>query len=351
MSEACQSLHDAPNSQTPINARRQDSAIAQQRIETSKEGMSLALSSEYNFAYSRRSPNHGYHSSSPGLGSCTISHSSTLPARNNTATPFSGSHERVGSPSAPAHSQSGPDLSPKRMTPSLPPDHTNASHTRQQRYNVRFAANHTPANMPSAQRSQHSPPLATAPAPTEPIDSPSPPPAERLTPTIEPAIQAIARSLQHSEPLQPQGRGREISVERCPRCYEAWDRPLPNLAEWDRDSPAESATGFNRANMNLVSQIQQHGKEADQLYEQWKEKHSHCPRNGYRDQGTSPDYAASTNPPHNRALYGHSYGSGQVHTSNKRKSEVLHGDTPKLRKVTFDAHTTAAPPVRPSAPI
>jgi len=309
------------------------------------------MSSEANGFYSHRSPNDDHRPTSPGFNSYPASRSPAPPTSSHGDATSSRSHEHMGRPSAPVPPRTAPDSSHRRVNPSLPPDHATTSGHRQQRYNVRFVANHTPSNMTSAQRPRPSPPLATAPDSREAIDSPSPPRAEHVARPIEPAIQAITRSLQTTdESLQTERHDREQSVERCPRCYDTWNRPLPNPEEWSQDSPAENAESLWQANMNLFQRIRRHGKEADQKYEQWKEKHSHCPINGYRDRATSPEHAGVTDPSHLKA---HDYASEQV--SNKRKSEVPHSESSKLRKVTFDASTSTstsiAPHVRPSAPI
>lgn len=349
-SEAYQNPDDSSYSSAPINARRQDSAIAHHR-DTSKEGVSFAPPSESHFSYSHPSPQDSRHSTSPALSAYSLSHSSAVLPQNHITATSAKSHEHVSSPSAHVPSQTGPDpLFNNTTSSSSSQDHT----TRQQRYNVRFAAVHTSANMPTtaAQRSRHSPPRATS---TEPVDSPVVPQDDHAEPTIEPAVQALTRILKPSEESsQPDARGRQSSVERCPRCYEAWSKPLMPTSEWRQDSPAESTTDFARATDTLFARLRQYGRDTEEKYEQWKEKHSRCPSNDHRHSNSNPDshLAASTETPHSKTSNGSSQGTDHLQpVSNKRKSEVPHGDTSKLRKVLFDANPTATPPPRPSAPI
>ncbi|KAF2832282.1 hypothetical protein CC86DRAFT_366128 [Ophiobolus disseminans] len=335
------------DSQTPMNGHRQDSAIAQPLFDTSTEG----VSSETNFHSAHPSSNDDNISANAGSKLYPAPRSPNPPASTHViATPRS--HEHVARPPAPVPPRMGQDSPHRRINPALPSDHPSTSNTRQQRYNVRFAANHTPSNMPSAQKSRSSPPPLTAAPTCEPTGSVSPSQTGRVVHTVEPAIQAITRSLQpFDEPLQSEGRGREPSVERCPGCSDTWDRPLPDLANWDQDSPAENANGFALANMNLINQIQRHGKEADEKYEQWKEKHSHCPGNGYRASSTNLENRGFTDGSHIRALDGHIYAGAQNQpSSSKRKSEAAHGDSSKSQRVTFESALPTAPSIPSAAP-
>jgi hypothetical protein len=355
-SEAYQSLQDASPSEAPINARRQDSAISQQRFETSKDGLPFVPLSESNFPYSQQSPKDARPSTSPVHTSHAASQSSPLlpppPPATHIASTSTWSHEHVDKSSAPLQSRTATDSSFRRINSSQTPDHTNSTNTRQ-RYNVRFAANHTPANMPAAQRSRHSPPMPAAPSPsTEVVESSTVPPLdEHVAPPIEPAIQAITRSLKHSdESLQSDARTSESSAERCPRCNETWSRPLPSASEWGRVAPAESAKDLARASENFIAQMRQYGKDADQKYEQWKEKHSRCPIIDHRDSESRLYGLASQETSHSNDPNGHTQGTGHAQPStNKRKSEISHDEASKLQKVSHDAHATTAPLVRPSS--
>ncbi|KAH8726225.1 hypothetical protein GQ44DRAFT_190052 [Phaeosphaeriaceae sp. PMI808] len=347
-SKVCSALQDTTYSQTPINGRRQDSAIAHQCIGPATEALSFAAPSESNFLHRRRSDTHYLPSTGPPAYSILYSLHPTLPPPS-----FSKSHEYSASPAAASYTQIGTDSLPRTLNPSPLPDQTHTNNTRQQRYNVRFAANHTPATMPSVQRSRNSPPLSTIPLSSERSESPVTPQNEKAAPTIEPAIQAITRNLKQSDDsLHSDARARQPSVERCSGCNESWSRPLPSSSNWILDAPTESATDFARATDKLIARIRQYGKDADQRYEQWKEQHSRCPPNGYRETGPSlhhatfPDPSQSKTPTSNPPPNAHT----DV-TSNKRKSEVAHGDSSKIRKVTFDNHAAVVSPVRPSAPI
>jgi hypothetical protein len=101
--------------------------------------------------------------------------------------------------------------------------------------------------------------------------------------------------------------------------------------------------------MYIFTKLQQHGKDADLKFEQWKEKHSHCARNGYRDKATSSDLMEPTLSTDGGAQ--EVPANGQVHTSSKkRKSEVPHDEISKSRKVSSESPGSARP-VRPAAPI
>jgi hypothetical protein len=317
----------------PINSRRQDSAVAHHRPDTAKDGLSFAPPSEPNFFYSHRSPNDTHRPASPALSYSTSSSSAPPSSTFAPATSTTSSHDHVTSPPALAHGQ--PALDP---SPALPSDHSNVPNTRQQRYNVRFAANYTSENMPSVQRSRPSPPL---PATTAPAEMPEPPrpvpvpiPTHQPAPTtsLDRARQAIIGNI--DRPPRNGSEPQESSVERCPRCHEAWSPPLPAQSE-SKKSPAKSAFDYAMATDLLYAQQRQHAKDADEAFAQWKERHSHCP--------TKPAQAnsnpASTQSPNSAPSNGH---------SNKRKSEVPHGESSKMMRHDFDGHAATAPPVQPS---
>jgi hypothetical protein len=333
-----QSPQDYPHSSVPTNTQRQDSAISHQRG-TSKEGLIFAPPSDFHFAHSQRVPENSRQSTSPGLATYHLPQSSAPPAQSYMVAPSARSHEHVASLSAPAPSQTGTDPVFSNITQSLPQDHTT-----RQRYNVRFAAVHTSANMPSTQRSRHSPLSPSAPVSTETIDSPSALPDDIIEPTIEPATQTPTHDLKPSEELSPPDEfARESSVERCPRCSEPWSKPLLESSAWPQQSPAESSKDFAMAADNIIARFKQYGRDTEHKYELWKEKHRHCP---------PKDRAASSEPLHRRTLNGHIQGNGPPQAaSNKRKSEMPHDDNSKLRKVLFDPDPATTHPARPSDPI
>jgi hypothetical protein len=226
-----------------------------------------------------------------------------------------------------------------------------SSPPRQQHYKVRFAAVYTSANMPTtaAQRSRHSPPRATS---TEPVESPVAPQDDYAEPMIEPTVQALTRSLKPSEESsQPDARGRQSSVERCPRCYEAWSKPLMPTSEWRQDLPARSTTDFARTTDTLLARLRQYGRDTEEKYEQWKEKHSHCLSTDHRDSNFNKYPAASTEMSHSLSSTNPSHPTAQSQfASNKRKIEGPHGNTSKLRKVLFSANPVTTPPLIVPAP-
>ncbi|KAH7069468.1 hypothetical protein FB567DRAFT_224608 [Paraphoma chrysanthemicola] len=331
-----------PQPQPPMNARRQDSIIAHQRLEASKDGSSSVP--DANFAYSHRSPNDNYRPTSPASTSYQLPHTSLPPMHHHSAS-APASHEN-------AQFRPGTDSAPKGVD-ALQPDHSNTTIPRQQRYNVRFAANHTPANMPVAQKSRQSPPLPTPPAQPEVVPSPPRTPDEPAGFSDEPAIQAIQRSLQRSEDQQQSdSRDSEPRVERCLVCHETWTRPLFNPSALGSNSSAKSTNEMDKATsgfMNIVEQLQQHSKDADANYAQWIALHSKCPRSR---KGSSPSPATSVQSAPTGGSNGmsESQTDGHINTnSNKRKPEALHPDTQKLRKVTLDTESPSSQFARPSA--
>jgi hypothetical protein len=197
--------------------------------------------------------------------------------------------------------------------------------------------------MPSVQRSRPSPPLPATPAPAEvpepprpvpvPAPAPAPAPVQQPAPTsLDRARQAIIGS--YDRPTRNSSEPQESSVERCPICHEAWSPPLRAQSE-SKKSPAKSAFDFAMATDLLYAQQRQHAKDADEAFAQWKEKHSHCPQ---KPAQTNPN-PVYTQPPNHAPSNGH---------SNKRKSEVPHGDASKMMRHDFDGHVATAPPVQPS---
>lgn len=306
------------SSQTPVNVNgRHDSAIAPQSFSYSPDEKSRQPNQVTN-DHHRPASRHHPMKRSPGFTASRLTNS-----------PSSVQQQHIVQRPPAASS------SPRLLTPPLASDAQSTS----KRYNVRFAANHTPSTMPSAQKSRPSPPSQVAQIPR---NAPTPNPVPQLDASpreIEPAIQVMLRNLRPAdEPSQ------QPSVERCPRCDEAWSRPIPDPAKWNQDSPADNPKGYAEANMYIITQLEQHTKAADLKYVQWKERHSHCP-----DRATSPDILEpilSSNSSVQKPPM-----SGPTHTSsNKRKSEILLDQTSKSRKV---EHGTAEfkRSVRPASPI
>jgi hypothetical protein len=319
--------HHAPN-----NTRRQDSAIAHHhRLESSKEGPPFAPLSEPDVSYSHRSPTISRPSTSPAPCS---HHSSQSPAHvpSSLHTSTRSDEHVTGQPASPRF-QPAQDPSPKSLSPPLSLDHSNTSNSniRQQRYNVRFAANYTSENMSPAHRPRPSSPLQTAAAATETNESlPSTQP-ERAASTIDPILQNILTGTSSHPDVQSQADylAQELKVERCPGCNEAWSRPPVHASEWGSQSPATSVHDFEKAQGNVLSRLRKFEKENDEAFDQWKKKHSQCPIIP-----TAPPRSAAPNA-----------------QSNKRKPEGLHSDITKLRRMNFDSNGPTAPLARPSAPI
>ncbi|KAH7356179.1 hypothetical protein BKA66DRAFT_428641 [Pyrenochaeta sp. MPI-SDFR-AT-0127] len=387
-SEASRTLQDAALAQPPINGQRQDSAISQHRIETFKDAHSFGPPSDVTFAsYSTASPNNSHLSPSPTTNSYPTTPSSSLPAaaaveRRQSLIPpqpasrplerghskslsagahvsadSSKSHEHVAGPSAPARS----DSIPRNSGPPASSDQPSSTSTRQQRYNVRFTANLTSENMPPSQKARHDA-ASTAPAPAD-ITEPQPTGQEQpLSASVEPSISSPSMPSANADPApiedqsQAQQKRRESSVERCQGCNEPWKRPLPDPDFYRHSSPAENNTDFSRLNMSMLTQLQDHRRRADAMYDRWKWQHSHClPQTSFND--FHPPSPPSTEPQddlHTTSSDGASHNSKHLNaSSNKRKSEVPHDDVQqvnsKVRKVTFES-STDAPPVRPSSP-
>ncbi|KAF2133905.1 hypothetical protein P153DRAFT_392530 [Dothidotthia symphoricarpi CBS 119687] len=375
-SEVCL-MQDAAHTQTPISAPRQDSAVLPSPDFTFSSSIRSPRS-----AHRQPSPRPHSHSSthsSPTLTAVILqshqtnshsgphhsqrNHSTSLSSTSQNPLPFPRTHEYPGDQTAVV------DIRPaaKTMRPSSPHDHINGNNNnnttapvappaRQGRYNVRFAANYTSENMPSSQKHrQDAAPATPASAPTA-ASEPSPTSQEQPAPTEEPSIKLFNATLQSTDSQQSQSRQKEgeSSVERCHGCNEAWRRPLPNIEQFRRASPAETGHELSMTSHNLIAQLRDHRLKADAAYDQWKWHHSHCiPREGYIPP-TSPSSIASPDDIHSKDTEFVSHNGNHTETlSNKRKSDIPHEEdqptTSKLRKVTFDSKSTA-PPVRPPTP-
>lgn len=367
-------VHNAPHSATA--QARQDSAIDQHRFEAAND----AQLSKSNVSYSHQSPKDSQLQPSPRLNSyqpapSTLSYapadaphqSETLPSQAgaqhparqhskslSSAAPYSAAsprpHEHSTERTVPLDMRNGADPKVNNAGPSsLPADfysHQNTNGTRQQRYNVRFAANYTSENMPPSQKPRNDPPTPnTAPTaitePEQPRSSPAP-----ITSTEEPAASTNNGTIHQAE-LQPRSiretrdRGdREPSVERCSGCNEAWTRPIPDL-DSRHISPAETNEEFRQIASNMIERLRRQNKMADAAYDEWKWRHSHCvyrPASPYST-GSVDDSARRTEP------IPHAEGSTNGTTDRKRKSEIPHElrSASKQQRVTG---TSPAPAVR-----
>lgn len=243
----------------------------------------------------------------------------------------------------PRHNNTGPSSFPEQCY-----GHPNSNGTRQQRYNVRFAANYTSENMPPSQKPRNDPPtLTTAPAAvTEPEQSRSSP--APVTSTEEPPALMTNGSTHHTEPL-PRGtrdsrdrgdRGdREPSVERCPGCNEAWRRPIPDTDSQDLP-PAQNNAEYMRLASNMIDRLRDQRKKADAAYDDWRWRHSHC----YRP--TSPYSTGSVDDVPGRVNgIAQAERTSNGNTTTKRKSEVSH-EPRSASKQQRKSSTSPAPPVR-----
>lgn len=370
LSALSSTVHDA--SRSTVQAR-QDSAIDQHRFDTAND----AQLSKINLSHSHQSPKDDQFQPSPTL----TSHQPAPPASTSASAPHqddtfprqvgthpptrqhsksisSGASYFVPSPRPHDHSteraslvdaRNAIDSRPNITGPASLPEHSyghqNSHGTRQQRYNVRFAANYTSENMPPSQKSRNDPPTPTAvPAvvaePEQPTSSPAP-----VTTTEElPAPTANG----NSRPAESQTRTtrdsrdrgeREPSVERCLGCNEAWRRPIPDM-DSNKLSPAENNADYMRLASNMIERLRDQRKKADAAYDDWKWRHSHC----YRP--TSPYSTGSVDDVSRRTeAISHREPSSNGNTTSKRKSEVAHEphSASKQRRVTS---TSPAPPVR-----
>lgn len=313
--------HREADPHRPANARRQDSAISHGahliRHDMAKEASSSVRPSEADLSYSHRSPSSSHHST-------TATHPGHVLPHSSAPAPAGISQEHVTSSLNPP-----PELSHSTQSP-LQADPSPTSTARQPRFNVRFATNHTPENMPSVQRPrQPSPPPVTAPLP-EPAEEAAPPKSEPSRPAVDRRIFSILMGHQtnHAEPSPETNDG----PERCSGCNEAW-KPIildpRHLMEaqqlGDSSGPQQQQENFARRLEANREKLQQYDRENDEAFQQWKKMHSRCP-NG------------AAKPTQNGHLPG---------PSNKRKPDSSHGDVSKRRAMP-NGHATTAPPVQPS---
>lgn len=370
-SDASRSLQDPSHSQTPIIGQRQDSAF--QRIEPLKEAHPIASSPNLAFSHSPWSPNERQSTISPRPNSSPATPSSPrpvqphslqeppprapLPSRNQSKLQPSVRHNSTDAsrPSEHTSVHAFAHSGPKSMLPSAPFEQVSTTSTRQQRYNVRFAPNCSPENMPSVQKPRADPPVAPVTL-EETAESPIAVQELPVTPSVEASIVQLIQNV--TQPPEDHSRQlpRESSVERCQGCNEAWKRPLPNTKQWDTIAPAVDRTGIAKNSMDLIDRLRSHGKNAEAMYERWKLKHSRCVQ--HHDEDDQPLSPASE--PHEDAKSTGSNGAPRdirpTHSSsNKRKFDPSHDvveqtNASKSRKVTFEQEPDASPDVHPSPP-
>lgn len=360
---------DSAHPQTLFHVGRQDSAISPQRIDIAKEAQqSSGPSSDFSYYHSHhhQAPQDSRQSISPSIHSQSASPISPHPKPTVPFSHPSHPHSAVYvSPRtksrSPLATHPNPDVS-RSHEYAIPPasvgqdqsiTNSNNNTSSRQRYNVRFAANQTPDNMPSIPKPrQDRPPTPTT---TETSDTQPSPKEEPTTPAIEPAIQIMTSISQIDDQPPTQARNREPSVERCSGCGETWRRPLPDKTFLDQNSSATTSGTAHMnplalASSNLLSVLQQHGKKADAQYDKWKWEHSHCIH-----RGSSPYFATSGETLHSRTIDGNTQENGTVGSlSTKKRKNEHNGDdahhNSKQRKVTFDSPTNAVPSHQPPTP-
>lgn len=370
-------LHHASHSTGQV---RQDSAIDQHRFETRNDAQLFKADVSYSHqspkdSHRLPSPTHSSHQSATSTSAHVpvpiphhvdsfASHPEAHPPPNppphqHSKSVSSGAPNLVASPRSHDHStersitvdtKTGTDPRPNITGPSSLPEQfftqQNNFGTRQQRYNVRFAANYTSENMPPSQKPRNEPPTPpSAPATVaeieEPTSSPNP------TSTTDETITSTNGNNRQSEPHSRATREtrdrseREPSVERCVGCNEAWRRPIPDMDQRPL-APAENNADYMRLASNMIDRLRDQRKKADAAYEEWKWRHSHC----YRPM--SPHSTGSTDEPARRQdAVAPVEVSSIGNATNKRKSEVPHEvhSASKQRRVTS---TSPAPPARNS---
>lgn len=356
-------LHGASHSTGQV---RQDSAIDQYRFETGTE----AQSSRSSISYSHQSPKDSQRMPSPTsksyqpVSSASAYALNSVPQQGDTPSaqaalhpqirkhsksvssgaPYLAASPRAHEPSTertvPVDIRNGSDARPNITGPSSLPEQfftqQNNFGTRQQRYNVRFAANYTSENMPTSQKPRNEPPTPpTASATTAEAEQPTSSPAPTSTTDETPAsipnegsrpsdshARATRENRDHSD--------REPSVERCIGCNEAWRRPIPDMDQGPL-APAENNADYMRLASSMIDRLRDQRKKADAAYEEWKWRHSRC----YRPM--SPHSTGSVDDLVRRSdLVSHADASTNGTANNKRKSEVPHEShiTLKQRRVT-----------------
>lgn len=333
--------------------------------------------SESNSSYFNQTPSHARQSTSPAISSYPTTPLSSLPPaiatysinpdahavahglqRNHATSPNIGTYVAADSSrlrDQPTEVASSPstsiDHARNNMVPPLPPD---ANHqTKQQRFNVRFAANHTPDNMWSTQRPRHDAPF-TSPLITEGNGLQPMPREQPVVPALELAIQAPNPSAQRPDEhanAQTRNKEREGPMYSQCECGHVYKRPLPSSPPWSDDSQAKTTHEMARVSMGLIWSLEHHGKEADASYTQWQKDHANCSRTRNGVHGPSPQNPPSAEYPHSRTPDGAPPNDIPVGTiQNKRKSDLPHSEeASKVRRVAFEPPTTTTPHSRPSS--
>ncbi|PZD47415.1 hypothetical protein A1F97_00135 [Pyrenophora tritici-repentis] len=339
-----QSLHDTNSSQTSIATTRQDSAFSHLRYDAPKDSESTLPSSVFAFSYfhpavgSRRQSDTSRPISHPAGPSSP--HSPPPDSRSNqqaleTAAP---SVKRVatsqstppGIPAQPEPATSpeqlrGPDTGFRNPLPSPTSDHVNGS-GRHQRYNVRFNTVYTSENMPPNQKPRHDP-VPTAPMATETNEEQSPALEQTITPSVEPAASPANSAPPSIDDQNNPDQQNEPKLERCKGCLEPWRRPLPGEEQYRLSSPAQNMGEQIKLTEDLIKRLENHTKFADEAYAAWQRRHR-----------KSADESSPTAAP-------------ALPVSGKRKSEIPHDASSKIRKiVSFDPPSNPTHPVRPTAP-
>ena len=365
---------------------RQDSAIDQHRLETGND----AQLAKPDISHSHQSPTDSHRQPSPKLNSYQPTptnptyapafaphqgevspsqagvqhparqHSKSLPSGAPPSVASPRSHEYSTERSIPVDIRSAADSRPNNTGISSIPDqfygHQNTNGTRQQRYNVRFAANYTSENMSSSQkpRNDTSTPTTTTAVVAEPEQQrSSPAPVATTEVTVVPAANG---TFNHTEPLSRPGRDtkdrgdREPSVERCLGCNEAWRRPIPDM-DSRHISPAETNEEFMQIASNMIERLRKQNKAAEAAYDEWRWRHSRCIRSEeshYRQMSPHSPESADDNSKRPESITQPEEAANST-SASKRKFEVSHEphSGSKQRKV---AGTSPAPPVRKYEP-
>lgn len=366
-------LHDAAHS--TVQQVRQDSAIDQHRFETGND----AQLSRPSISYSHQSPKEGQRLPSPTINSHQPASfpsayaSNSVPHRKESPSNLAGpqnsarahsksvssgalylaasprTHEHSTERTVPVDIKNGADPRPNITGPSSLPEQfftqQNNFGTRQQRYNVRFAANYTSENMPPLQKPRNEPPTPpSAPAIVTEIEHSrsSPTPTSTTDESSAPLANGGSRSSDSHARVTRDARDhsdREPSVERCMGCNEAWRRPIPDMDQGPL-VPAENNADYMRLASSMIDRLRDQRKKADAAYEEWKWRHSRCYRPmSPHSAGSVDDLARRSDPT------AQTEASTNGSATNKRKSEHQHElhTASKQRRITS---TSPAPPAR-----
>lgn len=367
--------HDAALSQTPTVSARQDSAVAQQPYDHSKDAEPCLPSSVFAFSYFHPAVDRRRHSASRPVahpvGPSSL-HSPPGESRTNQSQPQpppppeTGPHglRSVHPPAQPATTQFAPEpaRSPPHMRgplantnsdagfrnplPSPTLDQTNTT-GRHQRYNVRFNTVYTSENMPPSQKPRNDPP-PTAPPTAEPSEGQKSPSEQTVRPSVEPVTPSAMAPVHSPEEQLPQQQQNAPQLERCKGCQEPWRRPLPGEDQYRLSSPAQNMGEQLALTQDFIKRLENHAKFADEAYATWRRKHQWC----VAPQPTSPP--ATEPPTETRSKVEQDASAAEplaTHTvSAKRKSDIPH-EASKYRKVAnFDSQSNATHTVRPTAP-